>query len=742
MPAPAGVSQPPRPTPADRLLLKVEGMHCVACAAAVQQALESKPGVRSASVSVSEGRAIVQGDRLNADELIAAVTGRGYRASPEQENLAPVELRTEIELRHQRNQREWGFRAAVGLSLWAPMEALHWIAHVNHWHGAWMGWVMLIGASIVFATAGAGFYRSAWSAAIKRTTNMDTLISIGATTAYVFSLVVFIARYFDRLTDQPLYFAESAALLGIISLGHYLEARAASRAGSAVRELLELQPDEAELVSDPAAPHESRLVPSADVLPGDHLLIRPGGRVPVDGVIVDGVTELDESAVTGEPLPARRAAGDAVVAGTMNTTGRIVIRAVVDGRHTTISRIADLVRNAQTSKAEIQRLADRVAAIFVPAVLTIAAVTFLSWWLIMDRPITGVIATVTVLIISCPCALGLATPMAVMVGTGEASRRGILIKSAAALERAGTLSHIVFDKTGTLTAGAPTVTTIVVASEFAATTSKDDLLALAAAVEAASEHPIARAIVNAARERQLAMREVRDFIAIPGEGVRGVVDGRTVEVRRDAVATCSVAVDGATIGTIEVSDSLRADAREAVVRLREMGLTVTILSGDRRSAAEAVGRALGLPPESVVAEATPETKTQFIAQLASSEGKRGGVIMVGDGINDAAALARADLGIAMASGTNIAIESAAVVIPGDRVMAVPETIALARASLRTIKQNLFLAFVYNTLAIPAAALYLLGPYGPLIAAAAMGASDISVIGNALRLKRRLSRSRR
>ncbi|MHC4590903.1 MAG: heavy metal translocating P-type ATPase, partial [Planctomycetota bacterium] len=474
---------------------------------------------------------------------------------------------------------------------------------------------------------------------------MDTLIAMGATTAYVFSLIVFVAQLSGRLLEQPLYFSEAAALLGLISLGHWLEARASAKAGSAVRELLELQPDRAEILD---ADGTTQTVPSARIEPGQKLLIRPGARVPVDGVVIEGETEIDESVVSGESLPVPKTVGDEVVAGSMNTTGRLVIEATVDGRHTTVTRIAEIVQRAQASKAGIQRLADRVCAVFVPAVLSIAAVTFIVWWLVAGRLAEGIVATVTVLIISCPCALGLATPMAVMVGAGSASRRGILIKSAAALEQAGRTRQVVFDKTGTLTVGRPEVTRIDRLDDHFG---DDEVLRLAAAVESASEHPIGRAIVRAAADRDLDLPPVSGFQALPGHGVSGTVDGRSVEVGRADGATCRVTVDAREVAELTITDAVRADAAEAVSRLRDMDVEVTMLSGDRRAVAEAVGRALGLAPGQVEAEATPESKGAFVRALPP------GAVMVGDGINDAAALVEADLGIAMASGTNIAIEA-------------------------------------------------------------------------------------
>jgi len=703
--------------------LKVTGMNCASCATAVQRALTGQPGVRAAEVSVTDGRAHIEGADLDAAALVKAVEGAGYHAEPIDRSAAPAERRSEIELHQAEHERQWRFRALVGLGLWAPLEVLHWTTHAAHlW---WMPWLMLIGSTVVMAVAGGGFYRSAWKAALRKTTNMDTLIAIGATTAYVFSMVIFVFQLSGRMAEQPLYFTEAAALLGIISAGHWMEARATARAGSAVRELLELQPEEAELID---ADGKVRTIASAGVQAADRMLIRPGARVPVDGTVIEGESDIDESVVTGESEPIHKRGGDAVVAGSYNTTGRLVVEATVDGRHTTISRIADMVQRAQSSKADIQRLADKVSSIFVPTVLGIALLTFVGWSLAGDLP-TGVISTVTVLIISCPCALGLATPMAVMVGAGAASKRGILVKSAMALEQAGRTTHIIFDKTGTLTAGQPRITGIAVENSL----SEDELLALAAAVEAPSEHPIAKAIVAAARERGLDIAGTERFRALPGEGVEGRVGERLVRVVNDEEFTCRVFVNGESIGALNVVDALRADAVDAVRRLRAMGLKVTMLTGDKKSKAQAIGRSLGLADEDIIAEATPESKQQVVEQYAGR-----GSVMVGDGINDAAALARADLGIAMASGTNIAIESADVVIPGDSVSAVAETIDLSRKTLKAIRQNLFFAFFYNASMIPAAAFGLLGPFGPLIAAAAMGLSDITVIGNALRLKARLA----
>lgn len=700
--------------------LRVGGMTCTGCAAGLQRALEARGDVSNASVSFAAGLAEVEGRDLRADALIDEIARRGFTA----ELIQPTEDgfdQSDIERQQQANERTWRHRALVGMSLWLPLEVMHWTATAMHWHGPWMNWVMFIGALVIIVFAGSEFYKSAWRAAKRGTTNMDTLISLGATTAFVYSTIVWIAG-----AQLPTYFAEACGLLGIVSLGHWFEARASSAAGSAVRELLRMQPETAELVQ---ADGTTRSVPSLQVKSGSKLTVRPGGRIAVDGKVIEGSSAVDESIVTGESIPVEKGIGDTVVAGSMNTVGRLVIETTVDGRNTTVARIAALVQRAQTSRAPIQRLADQVSSVFVPLVLIIAAVTFGGWWVAGDFS-KGIVSAVTVLIISCPCALGLATPMAVMVGTGAASRRGILIRNAASLERIGRATHVVFDKTGTLTEGHPQL------NEMSAEDGFDERLALqlAASVESPSEHPLARSIVHAAQSRGIALLPVDKFVSIPGRGVRGEVGGRSVVVERDSQVTARVVVDGVVAGRFALSDQLRSDAKPAVQKLKQLGLQVSILSGDRQTATEAIARELGIEAGQVIADATPESKAEHLRRLGDR------AMMVGDGLNDAAALATSGLGIAMASGTNVAIEAASVVIPGDRVTPIPELIQLSRATLRTIKQNLFFAFFYNAVAIPAAAFGLLGESGPLWAALAMGASDITVVGNALWLKRKLKSS--
>ncbi len=731
MPSPPIASKPLQTPPdaapggSEVLAFGVEGMTCAGCAAAVRRAVESIEGVSAASVDFASGRALVRGRGLDPGRIASRIDGAGFAARPELVEETPQELRSRLEREDERRRAAWRRRAITAIACWVPMEALHWSGHALG-HPTWLDPSLAIVGTIVLAIVGGGFYRSAFEAAKRRTSNMDTLISIGATTAWIFSMLVVVGRDRGWLEGQPTYFAEMAALLGLISLGHWLEARASASAGSAIRELLDLQPEFASRRREDGSFEE---VPSVAIIPGDLVQVRPGARVSVDGLVVEGASALDESVLTGESIPVDRSVGDEVVAGAINTTGVLLVEAKVDGRGTTLARIARLVQESRASRADIQRLADRISAVFVPVVVSIAALTLLGWWIAGD-PAKGAIAMVTVLIIACPCALGLATPMAVVVATGHAAKRGILVRDAASLERAGRATRVVFDKTGTLTLGRPEVVSIEPVSGVGAI----DLLQAAASVEQASEHPLAKAIVKAAQARGVRLSAVSGFVSMPGQGVRGAVAGRMVEVVRSTDASCEVRISGATVGTIDLADAPRPDAPQAISALGGLGLEVVMLSGDRRSRAVEIAERIGIAAANVVAETDPAGKSAFI------ESSPRGTVMVGDGVNDAAALTRADVGLALASGTSVAIESAGIVVPGDRVLAVPETIRIARMTLSAIRQNLFLAFAYNVSMIPIAALGLLGIHGPLIAAGAMALSDLSVVGNALRLRSRLRRA--
>ncbi len=702
----------------DHIDLKIGEVNCAACSSSVEKALLSVDGVESVAVAFATGRGTVTGTNLDGETLAQVATAAGYPTTVEDVGIDPAKMATEIEQRQKKNASDWKRRAILGVSIWAPFEALHWSANSLGIDGPLIPWIMFGASTVSMILVGSGFFTSAFAAAKRLQTNMDTLISIGASSAYFFSLFVFIFQ-----TGHSMYFMEAAALLAIISIGHWLEATSSAKAGSAIRELLRMQPDVAELVDKDGSTTE---LPTGEVTEGMRLLVRPGSRIPVDGHVVEGVSEVDESIVTGEPLPIAKTIGDILIAGSMNTSGQLILETNVDGRHTTVSRIAQLVTNAQSSKAGMQRLADKVAGIFVPIVLGIAAITVIGWIIAGDAE-TGIVSAVTILVISCPCALGLATPMAVMVAAGESSLRGILVKDAGSLELAGKTVTCIFDKTGTLTLGKPVVEEVATETDY----SELELIRLAASVEAPSEHPVASAIVNEAHKRNIEFPTVVNFQATPGSGVEGEVDGRKVAVLRDDGATCRVEVDGEVVGRISVTDEIRQDAKTTIARLDALGVEVHMLSGDRSENAIAVAKEVGINREHVHAEASPSEKTEIVASLPRPS------MMVGDGINDAAALAASDVGVAIASGTNVAMESASVIIPSDSIEATAEAVSIARDTLKTIKQNLVFAFMYNVAAIPLAAFGVLGPHGPLIAAAAMGFSDVTVIGNAILLKRKL-----
>ena len=744
-------------------VLRIDGMHCAGCSAAITHELQSQPGVRKAIVDHLSGMATVETEAFVTDQkLVDVVVGSGYQAQRMDAIVDPVLMQAEAERAQSRAELLWRRRSQIGFALWIPMESLHWITMSQHIHNSAVDIALLIGSTLSMVLVGSGFWRSAWSVLRVWRTNMDVLIALGATTAYVASLVIFIAQRMGALQDQSTWFSEAAALLAIISLGHWFEAKATKSAGAAVRELLELQPEKAERIG---AAGESEFIQSQDIRAADLIMVRPGGRVPIDGVIEVGEADLDESVMTGEPLPVRRTLGERVSAGTMCFSGMLHVRAATTGRDTSLSRIARLVQHAQTSRPPIQRMADRVAAVFVPLVLVIAAATAIGWGVAGSWP-TGIMAATAVLIISCPCALGLAGPMAVMVGTGEASLRGILIKDAAALERAGRIETILFDKTGTLTKGEPVVTNIELLAfdaQAAHTTSQPSdghssaitnargtgqasptsptalslqhVLALSAAVESGSEHPIARAITRRAAQENVVVPLVTQFESTPGLGVRAQVNGQSVEMRRDASASCVLFINGASVARFILADSLRAEAPKVIKALHTIGMKTGLITGDRRPEALRIARESGIDQNMVTADATPESK------LAVIRGHGESAMMVGDGVNDSAALAAAGLGVAMGGGTSIASESASIVLVGGTLSSLPALIDISKATLRCMRQNLFLAFMYNVVAIPLAAFALLGAYGPAIAAAAMACSDISVVGNAARLKWALKRAR-
>jgi len=668
----------------ERVDLPVTGMTCAACARTIERTLGKTPGVERASVNLATATATVEYDpaRVRPGDFVGAIEGLGYgvpQEAPKQGSEEPALLR----------------RLVVAVALAIPVMALG-MAHR-------LPWVQLVLTVPVIFYAGAPFYVAAWKAIIHRSANMNTLISLGTGAAFLYSLVQTVGGHHD------VYYEAAAVIVALILLGRTLEARARGRASEAIRRLIDLQPRVARVVRD----GQEIETPVEQVRAGDVIAVRPGERIPVDGVIRDGEAALDESMLTGESLPVDKHAGDPVYGGTLNRSGAIRFAATKVGRGAVLQQMIELVKQAQGSRAPVARLADVVSGYFTVGVLIAAAITF-GVWLFFAPFATAMVNAVAVLIIACPCALGLATPVAIMVGTGRGAERGILIKGGEALEMAHRIDTVILDKTGTITQGRPQVVRV---------NGDDELLRLAASAERHSEHPLGKAIVEAARERGLAMEEPERWTSETGMGVRARIGGREIAIGRPGV---TVTIDGLVAGSIEIADAIKPEAAEAVRRLRAMGLEVWMITGDRQETAEAIAREAAI--DHVVAGALPQGKVDAVKQLQAS-GKR--VAFAGDGVNDAPALAQADLGIAMASGTDIAMEAGDITLMRSTLSGVPESIELSRRTMRIIRQNLFWAFAYNTVGIPIAALGLLSP---MLASAAMALSSVTVVTNSLRLK--------
>jgi Cu+-exporting ATPase len=600
-------------------------------------------------------------------------------------------------------------------------------------------WVELVLASPVVLWAGWPIFERAWASIVNRSLNMFTLIGAGAGAAYVYSLIatvtpgIFPASLRHNGGELALYFEPAAVIVCLVLLGQVLELRARSQTSSAIKALLTLAPDTARRINSNGTDEDVAL---DQVHPGDLLRVRPGERVPVDGAVVEGASFVDEAMITGEPIPVEKTPGSRATGGTVNGTGAFVMKAERVGADTLLARIVQMVSQAQRSRAPIQRLADRVSAIFVPTVMAVAAVTFAVWALIGPQPklAYALVNAVAVLIIACPCALGLATPMSIMVGTGRGATAGVLIRSAEALEGLEKVDTLVVDKTGTLTEGKPKLVSV----------ADVEVLRLAASVEKLSEHPLAAAIVAGALERNLTLSKPEHFEATAGQGVTAIVDGHRVSVGKPATpqdisndsgqTIVHVSIDGASAGTLGLADPVKPSAREAIQNLQRDGLRIVMLTGDNRSAAEVVARTLGI--DEVQADVLPDGKADAVAKL-QAQGRI--VAMAGDGINDAPALARADVGIAMGSGTDVAIESAAITLVKGDLRGIVRARALSKATMRNIRQNLFFAFIYNAVGVPLAAGVLYPFFGlllsPIIASAAMTFSSVSVIANALRLRK-------
>ncbi len=767
-------SDPPSPTPSPdagpdgddasaSIRIDVGGMTCATCVQRVERSLNDLELVEEAGVNFATERADVAIPREQLDEgaietLRETIDEAGYEALGVDNPLETGSQRSERDaspsakherLRERRNEEAetWKRRWIVALVLTIPVVFLQmgpgWLG-IELSSAANLGRLGLLAylTTIAVVYVGRPYAESGWSAVKHGSANMDTLISLGTSVAWLFSLVVAFAAFAGvTIGEGHVYFEAAVMILTLISIGKWMEARAKGKAGEAIEKLLDLAADTATVERG----GQWREIPTDEVEEGDRLLVRPGEKVPTDGVVEQGRAEVDESMITGESVPVAKTDGDEVIGATLNTDGRLVIRATRVGEESALAQIVELVEQAQASRADVQRLADRVSGVFVPTVIAIAAVTFVGWNLIGGSLGTAILASVAVLIVACPCALGLATPTAIMVGTGIGANRGVLIRDAQALEQARSIDVAVFDKTGTLTTGDMAVQHVAPANGI----DEREFLRLAAGLEASSEHPLGRAIVERAEAREIAWPEVEQFEAVAGEGVRARLEGRELaigkpewlldddheafdeirDLREEGQTVVALAEKGELLGIVAIGDTIKEGARELVDWLHGRDVEVWMITGDNEQTARAIARQAEIPSAQVMAGVRPEDKESEIRRL-QADGQQV-VAMVGDGINDAPALARADLGIALGTGTDVAMQSAPITLVSGSLDGVRRAIQLSRLTYRKILQNLFWAFIYNIALIPVAAF---GFMAPAFGAAAMAASDVCVIGNALSMR--------